>query len=815
MESSGSYNTGFANMMGNGLYSKHPLDDLGINGENYRTSVYGFPLLVFHKKKDGSYVYIGRYNINLDKSANEYYGFEEEVEHPYVVNEDGSHPTIAEVSECWELRDNQGVWCSFKYPNEESRQAGFGTLSGDATESAPKLEAPLHFEPRYNKEADEIEAAASYTTTLDGKDYSETIGNDNTAMCNYLRKKYANLEVLFNWLDSTDTDKATNHVWTAEEGGPKRIPVVSTITGDSTVSYETIGDKTYGIFTADTKEYRRQKFRAEFNKHLDEHYCAIYFIMTELLLCYDSRGKNMMIASFGPREEGGDYIWYPIFYDIDTQLGLNNVGALLWDYNENATENKTFSTPESVLWVNFADMFGANIRSTYASLRSGGDGALLSYNTIEGAYTCNPNVFKNSIAMRGKRPIIAIGLDEYYKYLAPITQGYYDTAGTIQSGSSGNYLYACQGDRILSRELFITNRLNYMDAKWTAGDYEVEAAKQQVYMRLNVNASGTSDIYLDSNTLSELPSTARPDQELAPYPVPYFDTIPQYTATPFLNQYVVVWYDDTNRIVSPEAYSPEKYPNGITVDVEPSRVDSFKTSVLQQQIVYFPAGDFLSSLGDLSTKYLDSIGIYHGKRLLDITLGSDIPGYYNDQAGSGTIFSLGDDANSNNKKTLLKKINLTGLRRLADFQDVSGSEKLQEFRALNTALPYAVFAKGAPLDTLHLPKSTTELRLAENKNLTKILTERPVVLEFDEEGHVVLNADGTPKYRDHETYEGLYLENITDYDPNRTYEEACKLTTIQTDADALGYGSYQILANTVARKVGTDGTLAIQMNNVN
>jgi hypothetical protein len=48
--------------------------------------------------------------------------------------------------------------------------------------------------------------------------------------------------------------------------------------------------------------------------------------MTELLHCYDSRGKNMMLASWGPEAEGGEYIWYPIFYDVDTQLGLNNSG---------------------------------------------------------------------------------------------------------------------------------------------------------------------------------------------------------------------------------------------------------------------------------------------------------------------------------------------------------------------------------------------------------------------------------------------------------------------------------------------------------
>ena len=103
----------------------------------------------------------------------------------------------------------------------------------------------------------------------------------------------------------------------------------------------------------------------------------------------------------------------------------------------------------------------ADIRSGYALLRQN----KLTYQTIEGAYTCNPDVFASSYAMKGKRPIIAIGLDEYVKYIAPIKTGYYDTTGAIQTGESGDYLYACQGDRKLSRELFLINRLNYMDSK--------------------------------------------------------------------------------------------------------------------------------------------------------------------------------------------------------------------------------------------------------------------------------------------------------------------------------------------------------------
>ena len=131
MESSESYNAGFANLMGNlshPLYTKHPLADLrlGIDTSDLRTSVYGFPVLTFHKytrgENAGKYEYIGKYSLNLDKSANEAYGYELEIEQPYVaqrtkqvLNEaTGEYesvqyqPTIAEIAECWEMKDNQG-----------------------------------------------------------------------------------------------------------------------------------------------------------------------------------------------------------------------------------------------------------------------------------------------------------------------------------------------------------------------------------------------------------------------------------------------------------------------------------------------------------------------------------------------------------------------------------------------------------------------------------------------------------------------------------------------------------------------------------
>mgnify|MGYP006988851803 FL=1 len=124
----------------------------------------------------------------------------------------------------------------------------------------------------------------------------------------------------------------------------------------------------------------------------------------------------------------------------------------------------------------------------------------LNQNTIVGAYECDPGVF-DSYAMRGLRPIVAIGLDEYYKYIAPTTTGYYTTA---ENDDSLNYLddytyaYACQGDKKLTTELLIKNRLNYLDSRWLAGAYTDRTVLNEIFIRANANQSGTSDTFLDS-----------------------------------------------------------------------------------------------------------------------------------------------------------------------------------------------------------------------------------------------------------------------------------------------------------------------------
>ena len=896
MESSGSYNTGLANLMGNKkhpLYSKHPINDIGLDNTDLRTTVYGYPVLGFQRfvdpanNDDYNYRFVGRYNMNLDKSSNEYYGFELEDEHPYVTNPDGSHPSIAEVAECWELRDNQGTWCSFRYPSTDARSRGFNTLEDGTSGDSAKLEVIKHFEYRYTPVEDELDAAYEYKQFTDE---NGIVRETRASILNYMIDKYSNLEDLFNWLDSTDRNDPTNiskkvletpaGPWqTLEAGtdiGEESEPVYTyaelsnsalfnpeteyfvkvgnefqkaqitsftnyriftgklatgvnyykfenndyiLLTGselidddgnyiivDSNGQFTLVGTSTpiniyesyrpayfvknidyyWTTFKNDTAMYRLYKFKNEFSQHLDKEYCLVYFIITEILLCYDSRGKNMMMATFGPQQEGGNYIWYPIFYDIDTQLGLNNSGAYLWDYDEDVTENNTFSTPNSVLWNNFYDAFYNDIVLWYQRLRVND----LNYSSIVGAYECTSDVF-GSWAMKGIRPIIAIGLDEYYKYIAPTTTGYYSTTegdASLKYLDGYTYAYACQGDKKLTTELLIKNRLNYLDSRWLAGAYTSAAVLNEVFIRANANQSGTSDKFLDSASYGNDPEnlSAKAKQRgftLKDYNVEnQLDARAGYKIKPYLHQYVTYFVD--NQPVSSVKYiGAEGQENGILTNVSPDVLSAYKKDLdVSQQINYIPAVDYISSLGDLSLSYPNAIQIFSGKKLLDLNIGSDHPSYNNSLLNAQSDFSIPS-------LPLLLTANFSHLTDFGRSLDLQSSAKLQEFKAIDSTLTTVDFAPGAPLHTILLPKTTSILKLIGHKELSNIITTKPIV---------ELNPE-TNKYEN--VSKGLYLEDVTDYESSKA-GTGHNIGTIQIDGGNLEYGSYTILDNLVKLKTG-------------
>lgn len=336
-----------------------------------------------------------------------------------------------------------------------------------------------------------------------------------------------------------------------------------------------------------------------------------------------------------------------------------------------------------------------------------------------------------------------------------------------------------------------------------AGQYTSQQAIQTgVRFRANANSLNTSDSYLDSALLSTAPT----GYTLAAYPKAYYDSVPEFTITPFLSQYVFTFNDKI-----PSGTSVKYQGTAVKTTVSSSVLEGYrKSETMAEQIIYIPGSDYLSSMGDLSSKYPSQLTITNGKRLLDVTVGSDVPNYFNSLLKAGGQFNINDGAkasdgsNNPNKKTLLEKIVLTNLPNLSDAIDVSGSEKLIEFRALGTQIPNVTFAEGAPLSIVHLPSTATRIYLTEAKNITRILETKPVVC--------TLNDSGVATYADASTYKGLYIEGLTDSDSTT---QKTLITQISIVGGGLGYDSYKLMKKAVdIKKVEfkTDSTLSIGMN---
>ena len=574
---------------------------------------------------------------------------------------------------------------------------------------------------------------------------------------------------------------------TADNYEPNKFYIADPVTygaGDTKRTYE-----------YDTKEYRAEKFTNEIIEHFDMEYLATYFVATEVFECYDSRGKNCMMASWGPKKAGGYYIWYPIFYDIDTQLGINNTGIPSFEFNVDATENFNFSTSDSVLWNNFYRFFkGSYIKNKYNHMKgedAGGWGLLKNpplkdgVNTLEQWYTFDYDINKN-VACKGVKPLIATNLDEYFKYIT-ITNPKAVDAKVAYLNGEGKYVdpnaedttgffYALQGDRSQSRRQFLTNRIDYIDSWLNVGNY-ARAGNNRIRGRISANYGLSanederinSDIYLESSD-------------------GYFDAdgnkIHDYDAEYWLNlkpirsAYVTAGDDSAN-------YPSKKYDGKKAVKFELTDLAAgIKNSPnYAEQLVYIYGMKNMADVGDMSKLYWREFYMEGAAdKLTRLKLGHDGIGndpnntkWYNKQLNGISLTNL----------PLLKEANFCNIG-LSTEQTLplTASEKLENFRATGCSNLVGVnFAKGVALDTLYLPSGIKSLELSEAKMLTNVIKE-----------YEAPETVGT----DLVAQKGLYLEGLFE-------NQTIGLYTINLQGGSLGYGSHDILRQYHTLKGNTRG----------
>lgn len=105
-------------------------------------------------------------------------------------------------------------------------------------------------------------------------------------------------------------------------------------------------------------------FRDTISEHFDREYLFRYYLTVLLIGGVDSLGKNCKLFTVDGR------IWYPLFYDIDTCLGIDNSGFLTIQPDVEI-EAGSFNTSGSKLWSKVWEYFNAEIKAEWELMRKG------------------------------------------------------------------------------------------------------------------------------------------------------------------------------------------------------------------------------------------------------------------------------------------------------------------------------------------------------------------------------------------------------------------------------------------------------------
>ena len=392
-----------------------------------------------------------------------------------------------------------------------------------------------------------------------------------------------------------------------------------------------------------------EKFKAEVETYFDRRQLVAYYLLTLVFGMVDQRAKNMFLTRMG------DGKWLFIFYDNDTCLGINNEGAIAFEYNVEIHDvvgsSAVWNGAESELWRLVEDAFAEEIGQLYYDLRQKG---LLTYErVIEYMNTRQSDRWCEAVYNE----------DGYFKYEQPLVEGYEDwSGGSAERRKTGAYLYALQGSRDAHRRWWLWNRFKYLDSKFRAGSALSDYATFRTY-------------------------TPAEWQGVAPKA--------DITLRSFSAMYATVKWGSVMK--------SERMGEGQTVTVAAPEGMVFNDT---ETIVYNASR--IASLGDLSPLYPGTVDVSRMVNLTELTVGSGAAGYRNTNF---TVLSVGTNH-------VLRKLDIRNCPNFTQPIEVSGCEAIEEIYAAGTGTTAVNLAAGGSLRVLQLPESITSLTLKNQPRLT-------------------------------------------------------------------------------------------------
>lgn len=727
METSSTHNTVTANLVHTMYNEKTPAQKVLLKeGEKEasqeekdrasktRTTIYGRPIAVFYVENpddpNAIPVFGGKYNFNYDKGAEHVFGFFED--------------DRFEVIDCVEFRSNDNKMCQLeisdydgfiettskaklKEYDENSWIKVVDEKGNETVKGAYNWGNAFEFRYLYHKEDVPsyayLKAVTDWVVSRDseratnqplGFDYKTSDGiakflyNEDSEIVKFYQDVEKDGKITTRtrralnpeYSDKDDFDYAVEEVtgYTYNEKN-ERVPCTYLC-----LFWDEDENKEMYIFDRDTKNYRLTIFKNEFEEHFNLHYCLMYFLLMELLGMIDSGAKNMFWATWGERdkkhpvlninETEKDYnvIWYPIFYDMDSILGLNNVGLMNIPYNMDfeSTFSGTgsnggfiYNSGGSRFWNNFRLSYQTELNELFnEKVRDN----TFNVNKILKMYEDHSEAFSASMYNEDAKLKIT---DKYF-------QGYYEatpeelaemTEEEIELVTQyPNWMHVYQGDRYYYRRFWFPNRFNYMLSKNFAGSY----AKSFISMRL---------------------WDPRKDEENKDKEI---DVDYDFDITTWKDQFTTIKYGSTAVSEKCEAGKPTKIkaPN-----------DSYNDS----ETAIFGASN-IKSIGNVSNKYATTIDLSKATQIQEIDLGSSDSNYSNE--GFNTV-NFGSSS-------MLRRVNVENCRGLTSDLRLSNCKNIIEINAKGSNITgVEVSPNGGPLETLLLPDTVTSLRF---KNYPKM-----------------------------------------------------------------------------------------------
>ena len=411
--------------------------------------------------------------------------------------------------------------------------------------------------------------------------------------------------------------------------------------------------------TEEQKQEKLNKFKNELKNYFDVNSSLFYYLFTELFLMVDSRAKNAMLCYYKSRtaNDGGNK-WYWIPYDMDTAIGTNNEGLLLFDYDIEDTDivngTAVYNGQYSTFWNNIRDAFKDELKNMYTDLRSGntaglGGKVVWSYNEIEKRFenhqaTWSANIFNE---------------DSYTKYLEPLIKN-----------NDSSYLGMAQGAKAEQRKWWLYNRFKYLDSKYMAGDAKANTIMLRAYQKSNFKITPYINCYL----------TAVFDQD---------------TAGNIIGPLAAI-HDEAIDITAPEHWDPAGTDSVVVL---------YSADVLRDigDISGFKAGyaDFSNATKLQRLQIGSSDSLYKNEKLTGINVGNNHLLTYID-ARNCTSLGEGDGAE------------VTGII------DLSNCYSIEEAYFDNTRIKGVSLPIGGNLKVLHLPETITDLTIRSHPNLTDL-----------------------------------------------------------------------------------------------